>query len=935
MAATIEIKKTEIELLLDSKNITLEVPTVVALSEVISVNGQKGNVVLDYEDVGADADGAADAVKAELTPYITDLTTNVTGKLAQADFDAFVIENNLLLDNKVEIETFDLLEDKVDNNKVIADEAIQAVEDLVALKVDQTNFTIYQDYIDTELEEKASKQYVDDAIANIDVGGFEMQVIDFNSDDYKVSETTVFTAEPYALFDGTNLIANPANKQYLMPPAGLNPDGGYGFTSAKSDGMPTAGTLTYPASVVPLINQYKVLNILPDGVDSAAFTLNSLGGVPNQTDYLFIAISAVSSSVFGGFIAYPNGGAPAQSNFMLDNDGLELEFENGLVKVMVMQNGVKNTILTKDVSGLANVNIARLSVDSSSGGSKYEISGDMLVDNQLSTAQVVIPNTIEDGTYLRLTKDATLLGTKLETGDFFQLYANRTKGIPIRQDEYFQSLVPDTPNLSSQLIMPLVCRDQISYNYNSSVDLSHIENPVSGNYVVGAETDTNGSLRFVLFVYVEGQDNYSSGWYALDQSSAKDTFRTGYRDYNGQGSYSNYWYNLDGSWVFAQNDQLYLDVSTSILYTVKESAFVQLTGNNEVQIDDIPQLRNYLNNMVGYSEFDANRQSVNSQLTAINQTLANKADTTAVYGTINDLSQNLTYQINTNATTYNNKLLAKADLVNGVVPSSQLPSYVDDVIESSSSSNFPTTGEAGKIYVDTTSNKTYRWGGSGYNIISDTISLGETSSTAYRGDRGKIAYDHSQATGNPHGTTIDNITGLRAAVNSIPDKITVTQNTTDIATMKANGIGVDGATALTVTNGSYVPLATSGFGTVYGASNTPMPNNSYSYMQIKVYPNTYTELFAELDVGFGKKAAYLRTTSNNGTTTGRLYKSDDPIIYNTTVADSSNVVVVSNTGELKRSTSTFVELVQLTKAQYDALTTADKNAVTKLYVIVG
>ena len=37
------------------------------------------------------------------------------------------------------------------------------------------------------------------------------------------------------------------------------------------------------------------------------------------------------------------------------------------------------------------------------------------------------------------------------------------------------------------------------------------------------------------------------------------------------------------------------------------------------------------------------------------------------------------------------------------------------------------------------------------------LALGETSSTAYRGDRGKIAYEHSQVTGNPHGTTKNHI----------------------------------------------------------------------------------------------------------------------------------------------------------------------------------
>lgn len=83
---------------------------------------------------------------------------------------------------------------------------------------------------------------------------------------------------------------------------------------------------------------------------------------------------------------------------------------------------------------------------------------------------------------------------------------------------------------------------------------------------------------------------------------------------------------------------------------------------------------------------------------------------------------------------------------NGKVPSSQLPSYVGDVLEYSAKSSFPTTGETGKIYVDTSTNLTYRWSGSAYVEISPSLALGETSSTAYRGDRGKIAYDHSQST---------------------------------------------------------------------------------------------------------------------------------------------------------------------------------------------
>lgn len=85
----------------------------------------------------------------------------------------------------------------------------------------------------------------------------------------------------------------------------------------------------------------------------------------------------------------------------------------------------------------------------------------------------------------------------------------------------------------------------------------------------------------------------------------------------------------------------------------------------------------------------------------------------------------------------------------GKVPSNQLPSYVDDVLEYSNLAAFPITGETGKIYVAIDTNKVYRWGGSGYVIIADGVALGETSSTAYRGDRGKTAYDHSQSTHAP------------------------------------------------------------------------------------------------------------------------------------------------------------------------------------------
>lgn len=117
-------------------------------------------------------------------------------------------------------------------------------------------------------------------------------------------------------------------------------------------------------------------------------------------------------------------------------------------------------------------------------------------------------------------------------------------------------------------------------------------------------------------------------------------------------------------------------------------------------------------------------------------------------GTISITSTNITNAlgytpINSNLKGANNGI-AELD-ENGIIPSSQLPSYVDDVIEYDNMEKFPTTGESGRIYIDKNTNKTYRWTGTTYTEISASLALGENSSTAYRGDRGKEAYEHSKS----------------------------------------------------------------------------------------------------------------------------------------------------------------------------------------------
>lgn len=87
----------------------------------------------------------------------------------------------------------------------------------------------------------------------------------------------------------------------------------------------------------------------------------------------------------------------------------------------------------------------------------------------------------------------------------------------------------------------------------------------------------------------------------------------------------------------------------------------------------------------------------------------------------------------------------------GKVPAAQLPSYVDDVLEFSTKAQFPQTGETGKIYVAKDTNLTYRWTGTQYLEISQSLALGETPSTAYPGDKGKTNRD---------------------ALNSMPTKLT-------------------------------------------------------------------------------------------------------------------------------------------------------------------
>ena len=196
----------------------------------------------------------------------------------------------------------------------------------------------------------------------------------------------------------------------------------------------------------------------------------------------------------------------------------------------------------------------------------------------------------------------------------------------------------------------------------------------------------------------------------------------------------------------------------------------------------------------------------------------------------------------------------------GKVPSAQLPSYVDDVLEGyfsegkfykESEHTTEMTGEAGKIYVDMATNKTYRWSGSAYAEISASLALGETSSTAFRGDWGKAAYEHSQtahapadAEANVQADWNESDTGSDAYIKNKPTSMpanggnaaTVGGHTVE-ADVPASAVFTDtkpvdmkGATADTAGSAGYAPAPAAGAQGKYlrgdGTWQTP-PNTTY------------------------------------------------------------------------------------------------------------
>ena len=155
-----------------------------------------------------------------------------------------------------------------------------------------------------------------------------------------------------------------------------------------------------------------------------------------------------------------------------------------------------------------------------------------------------------------------------------------------------------------------------------------------------------------------------------------------------------------------------------------------------------------------------------------------------------------------------------ASKLTGTVPTSVLPSYVDDVLEYTAKANFPATGEEGKIYVDKTTNLTWRWGGSAYVEISPSLAIGSTASTAAKGNHthsftpaGTISVKTAGSTNN----TLKPVTAKTVVTGATFNTVVTGGTTTDIPNISKKTVvtGVTPATVVTSVTKKTVVTGTS------------------------------------------------------------------------------------------------------------------------------
>ena len=228
----------------------------------------------------------------------------------------------------------------------------------------------------------------------------------------------------------------------------------------------------------------------------------------------------------------------------------------------------------------------------------------------------------------------------------------------------------------------------------------------------------------------------------------------------------------------------------------------------------------------------------------------------------------------------------------GKVPTSQLPSYVDDVLEYATRSAFPATGEAGKIYIAKDTNKTYRWSGSAYVEISASLALGETSSTAYAGDKGKA-----------------NAQAISALQSGKADKATT-----------LSGYGITDAYTKTEVDTKVNAKATkattlSGYGITDAYTKSQVDSAVATAVPKTKVMTTYTAHYAISD---GQIEIYL--ASNNDTAAKEFKITPNSLVWNNqTIATVDQIPDVSNKADKATTLAGYGITDAYTKTQTDTL----------------
>lgn len=199
----------------------------------------------------------------------------------------------------------------------------------------------------------------------------------------------------------------------------------------------------------------------------------------------------------------------------------------------------------------------------------------------------------------------------------------------------------------------------------------------------------------------------------------------------------------------------------------------------------------------------------------------------------------------------------------GKVPSTQLPAYVDDVLEFTNVAGFPGTGSTGVIYVALDTNKTYRWSGSVYVEISaspgSTDSVTEGSTNLYYTDaRARAAISASGSLSYNSSTGVISFTDAVTSVAGKTGAVTLTGSDVGLGSVENTALSTwTGSSNITTLgtivsgtwNGSTISVANGGTGATTFTSGALLKGNGTSAISAATAGTDYLDPSSTIDGG--------------------------------------------------------------------------------------